>query len=347
MKAMKSYTDRDILQYRSVWMGVAILWIMLFHSGLHLGAAVTAVKAFGYGGVDIMFFASGIGCWYSLSKDGDAWRFFKRRCARILPTFYVFLPIWLLTKSLNTQFNVFSIIGNIFFVEYFANPDFSFNWYMSAIWLFYLLTPVLYAAVNAMKKPWQPALAIALLVLASTAFWWNSGWVILVTRLPIYFLGLCVGKYTSQSDPAHSAFGGKRAAAMLAALLIGAAALVFFRLRFKDHLSSCGLYWYPFLLIVPGLCLLLSLLGMALSKFRAGKAIVRFFTFVGKHSLELYLAHVTVFEGYEYFIKSRGLADNNLSWLAAIAVSVLFAAVLCYAAKGVTALINLKKRENV
>lgn len=82
----------SILQYRNVWMGLAILWIVFFHSGLEI-LVLHFVKMSGYGGVDIFVFSSGIGCFYSLDKDQDAERFMIRRIKKSfqLITFFVFL----------------------------------------------------------------------------------------------------------------------------------------------------------------------------------------------------------------------------------------------------------------
>lgn len=344
LKCLSGYSDKDILKYRSLWMGAAIVWIILFHAEFVSSSALyRIIQGSGYGGVDIMFFASGLGCWYSFSKDEDVGGFLKRRALRILPMFYVLLPVWFLLKSFTTQLNPFMVIGNVFFVEYFANPDLSFNWYMSALWLFYFLTPCLCAIVKAAKKQWQTGLVLVLLVLISTAFWWSEKWVILVTRLPIFFLGLCYGKYAK--DGGKPAFSGSRAVAKLIFLALGVACIYLFRRFFSEKLWSCGLYWYPFILITPGLCMLLSLLGMALDKSKAGRLLVRLLSFLGKHSFELYLSHIVVFEYCDLFLSRNGLERTNPIRLAAIAVSAGFAAVLYFASKGIQTLLTRKSEQ--
>ena len=61
---------KDYFQYRSVWMGVAIIFIVFFHSEMTFdNIIVETIREFGYGGVDIFQFVSGIGCYYSLQKD--------------------------------------------------------------------------------------------------------------------------------------------------------------------------------------------------------------------------------------------------------------------------------------
>lgn len=57
-------------KYRSELMGVAMLWVMLFHAyGLKLGVPLLdQIKALGFGGVDVFLLLSGMGQYVSLSK---------------------------------------------------------------------------------------------------------------------------------------------------------------------------------------------------------------------------------------------------------------------------------------
>lgn len=50
-------------------MGIAILWIVLYHSNINFGAThyfffFDAIKSVGYGGADLFFFLSGFGLVY-------------------------------------------------------------------------------------------------------------------------------------------------------------------------------------------------------------------------------------------------------------------------------------------
>lgn len=47
---------KDICGYRNLWMEMAIVWVMLFHSGLLVAYPMESLKNIGYGGVDIFFF---------------------------------------------------------------------------------------------------------------------------------------------------------------------------------------------------------------------------------------------------------------------------------------------------
>ena len=84
-----------ISQYRSCIMAVAIIFIVLFHSAIEGNNSVTRfLVQVGYGGVDIFFFLSGIGIWYSIEKNNDKLSFYKRRLQRLLPAYVPFIIIW-------------------------------------------------------------------------------------------------------------------------------------------------------------------------------------------------------------------------------------------------------------
>ena len=81
---------KDLLRYRRVWLGIALIWVILFHCPLDFGL-LSYFRAIGYGGVDICLFTSGIGCFYSLSSDSDVVGFMKRRVKKLMPTYIVFI----------------------------------------------------------------------------------------------------------------------------------------------------------------------------------------------------------------------------------------------------------------
>ena len=73
-------TLRDTFKYRSIWMGFAILWVVFYHINIPINnTPIFFLKTFGYGGVDIFIFASGIGCYYSYLRDRSPLDFIKRR----------------------------------------------------------------------------------------------------------------------------------------------------------------------------------------------------------------------------------------------------------------------------
>ena len=80
-------------KYRSELMGLAALWVMLFHAfQLNIGfAPLRLLKSFGYAGVDIFVLLSGMGlCMSFVKRDGEPLRtYFLRRAGRILPAYWL------------------------------------------------------------------------------------------------------------------------------------------------------------------------------------------------------------------------------------------------------------------
>ena len=83
-------TKKEVIRYRNCWMGFSILWVMFTHS--HFGmpnAFLTFIKDIGFISVDGFLFASGLGCYYSLSKNDDILEFLKRRFVKLAPAYYL------------------------------------------------------------------------------------------------------------------------------------------------------------------------------------------------------------------------------------------------------------------
>ena len=61
-----------------------------------------------------------------------------------------------------------------------------------------------------------------------------------------------------------------------------------------------GLIWYPFALIMPGICITLSWIMNKLEHIPPVKMAIHILNVIGGYSLELYLVHILVFEVMEF-----------------------------------------------
>lgn len=132
---------RNITKYRSVWMALAALWILYYHSSLppkYYSSFLGYVRFFGFSGVDIFVFASGLGCYHSLTRHYDPIAFLKKRIIRILPSYYVVLTAWLIYQHLRSGISVSSVFANYLCVDFLAGADFQTLWYMNGVWIYYL-----------------------------------------------------------------------------------------------------------------------------------------------------------------------------------------------------------------
>lgn len=326
-----------MLKYRNVWLGLAMIWIFWYHSLIVIPSDwLTLLKKFGYAGVDICLFASGAGCYFSLKKDPDPYNFLKRRFKRLIPTWWVFLVFWVIYRNFFVDFPVQAIIGNALFVQDYTFLGNSFNWYLSGLLLLYLLCPYLKGVVENTKSiPKQMLVLIGLLIL-SVPFWNCRALVIIVSRIPIFYLGMLFGKNCEEGKQ----FTLKHILISLALVILGSALMLFFYYKYKSYLWGYGLYWYPFILIVPGFCMLTSCLMEFIKKWRIGKCIISLLSLIGKNSFEIYLIHVPIFELLKNWIKDEKIQNSNELWLAALLCVIIGCLLLKLLTKCITKLIK-------
>ncbi|MBE6957663.1 MAG: acyltransferase [Ruminococcaceae bacterium] len=278
---------KDLLRHRSVWMGLATVWIMLYHCPLNFGPLQFFIDL-GYGGVDICIFASGIGCFYSLTANPDVGMFMKRRLKRLGPTYLLFIVIWLVYQYVIGAFGYQMAIGNLLGIQFFTGLGQDFNWYIGAIFLFYALAPY-FKSVAERSSPLGKLAFVGLLLVGTVPFWNTPTLIIAVSRLPLFYVGMLFAK-ACQKDAAITAghIAGLTVAFVLGAGLLAAAQ----HWLSAELLWNYGLYWYPFLLITPPVCVAVSYLSGLLEKTKYTKPVISFLSLCGNYSFELYLVHV-------------------------------------------------------
>ena len=316
---------KNIVKYRNVWMGIAILWIVLFHSGVNINNELLAfIKKIGYGGVDIFLLASGIGCYYSLEKDDDIFNFMRRRVLRIIPTYWIFMFGWALYHRLNGGISLRAILGNFLCIRNFTHLGGDFNWYMSAMWLMYLLAPLFKSMVDKITSILKVVFVIGFFVLFSACFWNSEIYIITITRIPIFFVGMYIGKLAWNNVHVTK----KDVIISLIAVPIGFGMLLRWMGLHTDDLWQKGYYWYPFILITPGLCMVISIIIMLL-KGRIKDVIEKLLGVIGDFSFEIYLLHIWFFEILEYNLIANGVVqDNRMVWMVAMLAVVPSAIIL-------------------
>ena len=321
---------KDLLRFRQAWLGVALLWIVLFHLPLDLGL-LTYPAEIGYGGVDICFFASGIGCFYSLSKEPGIEEFIKRRLKRLAPTYIVFIIVWLVCQYILGNFSIQMALGNLFAVQNFTGLGYDFNWYISAIFLAYILAP--YFMLIAKQASYANKVLFLLFLIAfSIPFWRANTYIITVTRFPIFYLGMVFADMCMKEKQ----ISRTHLVCLIVSFVLGAVSLMAAFSFFSEHLWSHGLYWYPFILITPPLCIAISYVSMLLEKTKATKLLVSFLSLCGNYSFELYLVHILLISCISILINALDLSQiSNLLW----AASSILLIVGCYILRRFTTLI--------
>lgn len=284
-----------ISKYRSHLMGISILWIMLFHAQIDFGnQLINRLATIGYGGVDLFLFLSGFGLYYSSRKMQSVTKFYRSRLIRILPTY---LFIMLLIDLITLNWNLSDYIIKATTIGYwlpFADLPF-FTWYIPAILALYLIFPFYIKWFD--KSPISATFtAVSLGFVLSAIYTYvftvyypheKNSLMLFTARIPVFFIGVYFGRLSLKLS-----YSQIKIIIFLLATIIGMGLLYYF-VSHCDYwtLRNKGLFYYPFIIITPGLCLFLAKLFSILPPF-----INRCFIFTGSISLEIYLIHEALFQ---------------------------------------------------
>src|SRR5574344_1126242 len=88
----------NISKYRAEQMGIAMLFIILFHVSLPRSDMFFGLRRIGNIGVDMFLFLSGIGLWFSWMKNPSAKHFFIRRYLRIYPAWLIIACLYYIPR---------------------------------------------------------------------------------------------------------------------------------------------------------------------------------------------------------------------------------------------------------
>ena len=320
-----------MIKYRNIWMALAILWVMLFHSQAIIpNSIMDFIKQIGYGGVDIFFFASGLGCYYSLNKDSNVNEFIKRRIKKLMPTFWCFLLFYVIHYKFNDGIDITAIIGNILCIQTFTTNGNAFNWYICCLWLFYFLSPYIYFHTKNVKSIFGVVRYILLLLLFSIPFFRCHDLIIMITRLPIFFMGMYFAKLSTDKKYRLSKLS---IILSIIGMIIGFVILKYCYGHYYDYLWDYGLHWYPFILIVPGLCICISLICELIDNKKIGKYIIKLFGVIGNNTFEIYLVHILLFRVVNKKISDGIITNSNIVWLKVLVQVAISAVLLKYITK--------------
>ena len=320
---------RALSQYRSELMGVAMLWVMLFHSfDLDLGVPLlNAVRAAGFGGVDIFILLSSVGLTMSFTRrEQDYSTFMLRRAGRILPAYYTVMIPYTLFLILAQGAPWSSLLWNSTLLYYWIRCPGAFNWYICGAMFFYLLTPPVLRWLREQEKKERLLLSSGALILAGLALCQlltREGYYYTLDifyRVPVFVLGLVMGIFITRDRP----LGGKDLLFWAGWTALGAAYLwASLNLQGEGHL-----FFYPlvhlFLFSTVPMCLVLCLL---FQKLPLGW-LRRFLRLIGENSLEIYLLNVSVFSQIELLRQFVSFGPSNrlyflLSYIVNITLGIL------------------------
>ena len=282
-----------ISRYKSALMGIMILIVvyghlLYYHSGLQNYQDLNITEWYTVGSVDIFLFLSGFGIYHSLRKNADPLRFMERRLGRLLPSYLPFILVYCAFMMATGQMNKWQALGNLTTFGWWAQIGGQFNWYIPIQIAAYLASPLLFALI---EKHGKRALLLFPVLFLLDAACVGTSLMMGVSRLPVYFLGMYMGR--------EAALGHQpsRRHMLISAVLFVISMVGFYFLvtRWPDGLRTYGFWWHPFLLSTPFCLYMTTWILEKLESAAPGRLLRRGLEFLGGKSFEIYLLHLLVY----------------------------------------------------
>lgn len=290
---LKAIELSKISQYRAELMGLAMLFVILFHVGLPRHDMFFGLKRMGNIGVDFFLFLSGMGLWFAWTKSPNTLPFLLKRILRVYPAWIIVACLYYIPDLYFSQWvghsghalNLLDLLGDIAINWGFWLHDELTFWYIPAIMMLYLFSPLYMRLIQ--KYPIYRNLPFLMMMwciivqyvsplhqtLGHIEIFWS--------RVPIFFIGINMGERIKNKD------------------FIEPSGRILCLIFFIVSLSSCiyleqikhgkfplfleRMLYIP--LTLSGIVILISLLEHTPSKIK------QCLVFIGSISLELYLIH--------------------------------------------------------
>ena len=280
-------TGKKLLEkYRTELMGFAALYIFIYHV-----VTVTFYYAFdahpffaylvriGFLGVDIFFFLSGDGLMHAMEKESVK-AFWLRRLARVYFPFFVGGLLQFFLNGLTPL----DFVKRITCIAFYTETIYSLLWFVPAILTIYLLFPLYYKLMSAMKNK-------TVFILMTIAVWFILEMIFrnaetdlfgFFNRIPIFLMG-CLYATAKEDELCLDKW-------ILAILGTVAGMYSLYLAEFKGvtfvlPISDCGIPTFLVAISLP------YVLAGIMEKFEAGvvmKGLRKFLAFFGMMSLEFY-----------------------------------------------------------
>ncbi len=287
----------DISRYRQQLMGLAMIFIILFHISLPRSDMFFGLRRMGNIGVDIFLFLSGVGLWFSWTKMRQEeqpflrkWAaFYWRRLKRVYPAWVTVASLYyiprFIDKPTHSPEQWLDLFGDIAVNWGFWLHDELTFWYIPATMMLYIFAaPYMEMLCRCPVYRWMAVVPVIWCVMVQyvTPIHQSVGHIeIFWSRVPIFFLGINI----AESVRRRETIDGRALwlIAFLAVMCLGACIWLEQMRHGKFPLFIERMVYIP--LTVSGVLLLAKALCHAPRAFHAATS------WVGAISLETYLIH--------------------------------------------------------
>ena len=277
----------EMLEYRSSIMAFAAFWILCSHSIGAVGGRqweylnyFRPFIAFGWGGVDIFLFLSGLGIALSLNKRPSLSQFLSKRFNRIYPAFFIAVTIEHIIYNTTVQSFWLDVSTLSYWSPLLGIQEKNTFWYVSAIFAFYLIS---YPYYKYCFSKWPLLSTIIISVLGLLLYQIFPPLKLFLGRIPIFFIGMYSSLFLEKEF--------KTIKFVLLSIFCYCLMSLIAWLYGGRILSDTGIHFIFFIFITPGLIILLSKILFYLNNIKIGGGIVKLCNYLGTFSLEIYLTH--------------------------------------------------------
>lgn len=284
---IKNIELANISRYRGELMGIAMIFIFLFHIALPRSNMFFGLRRIGNIGVDMFLFLSGVGLWFSWMKHPSLKHFFKRRYLRVYPAWFIISCLYYIPHFHGGGVRAWvDLVGDITINwDFWLHDELKF-WYIPAMMMLYLFAPPYMQLIR--RHPvyrWLPVVMILWCILVQYVspihnavghieiFW---------SRVPIFFIGINMGEAVRRKDK----MDGASIWMILIVFAMTLSASIFLEQELHGHFPI----YVERMLYIPLTITTILLLNRVFR--RTPKWFNTIFKFVGALSLECYLIHI-------------------------------------------------------
>lgn len=291
-------------EIRFCFMGVAMIMIVLFHVSQTLnsddvvGKILNYVFGEGWLGVDVFFLLSSFGLCYSYNNN-SLLHFYKRRFFRLFPLYPLALIIGILGNNMDISHALWTFLCQLTGIALFS-PVVDLLWFLEALVLLYLFFPLFYKLCEFVHSRGIWCFLLVCVFTSLSLIFINNYWIqISIKRIPVMMLGVLT--FLCDKNNLETK-------------------------KFKYYGFMCLLAMIPLMksmhFYVPACMLLISI---TISCFHIPKTLC----FLGKHTLEIYIAQHFSLLVFTVFSEQNSIVQISIYVITVMLMSIVF----CYVDK--------------
>lgn len=312
-QSRKTFNLFAISEARNVIFGLATLWIGLFHSNyLSLERytnnqfLIDVFKNFrgsGNIGVDMFLFLSGVGLFFSFSKDGRVGEFWKKRLMRVLPTAILIAVVYFSLRYVHgKESGLLAYVSRVTFTYFFVTGERVF-WFISLILALYIVFPIFYKIIEKFRLRGMLGTVAAIIVLNFLCRWIAPGfysmWEVALCRVPSFVVGIWAGKFVKEKKEIDIRWLW----AFFAVFVVFMTLVINYTPIIKaivpgytKEKETMYIFFYRYCGSIAAMALVVLLSWICTSIRHAGRCNVlrNFFEFVGMYSMEYYMIYLNL-----------------------------------------------------